>query len=208
MTYLSLLIIFVVHTLLLNTLVMIYFISVIFFTWILINYFYGTVSNITTNDHRYILFLVITIRTFPHSWHINRYVTRLTRLVATSGTGTDYLSRVPEFTHKWSSCCSTFSFLCSILKIIVRSFVFRHCIVYPSSIYILWLPIWYLQTFYAFHYTNVFSFNKHSISKRFFSNDKLCWHHINVYQMTKWDWVLWLCTNLSKKQYANNIKFN
>ena len=48
MTYLSLLIIFVVDTLLLNTLVMIYIISVIFFYLNPFKLFYGTVSNINT----------------------------------------------------------------------------------------------------------------------------------------------------------------
>jgi len=53
---------------------------------------------VTTNNHRYIMFVVITIRTFPHSWHITGYVTRLTKLVDTSGTETAYPSRVPGFT--------------------------------------------------------------------------------------------------------------
>ena len=31
-----------------------------------------------TNDHRYVQFIVITIRSFPHSWLITRILTRLT----------------------------------------------------------------------------------------------------------------------------------
>ena len=37
---------------------------------------------------------------------------------------------------QWGSCCSIFSFLCSVLQIIVQLFLsFGHCIVVPSSIY-------------------------------------------------------------------------
>ena len=108
-TYLCLLIIFVVDTLLLNTLVMIFLIFFLYlnpfklFLWYREQYQYlklwDTHSKIlvTTNNHRYIMFVVITIWTFPHSWHITGCVTRLTWLVATSGTGTAYPSRVPEF---------------------------------------------------------------------------------------------------------------
>ena len=44
---------------------------------------------------------------------------------ATCGAGTVYPYRAPEFTpcFEWGSCCSIFSFLCSVLYIIVRHFV-------------------------------------------------------------------------------------
>jgi hypothetical protein len=32
-----------------------------------------------TNDHGYVLFAIITIWSFPHSWHITGFVTRVTR---------------------------------------------------------------------------------------------------------------------------------
>ena len=57
---------------------------------------------------------------------------------ATSGPGTVYPSMAPEFTHgfQWGSCFSIFSFLYSVLQIIVLlSLSFGHCIVVPSSIY-------------------------------------------------------------------------
>ena len=63
------------------------------------------------------------------------------------GSGTAYPSGAPEFTPKlrWDSCCSIFSFLCSVLQINVCPFC--HCIVCPSPIYDFSLPLWYLQTF-------------------------------------------------------------
>ena len=121
---------------------------------------------VTTNDHRYILFVVITIRIFPHSWHINGYVTRLTRLVATSRTGTAYPSRVPEFTpnFKRSSCCSTFNFLCTVVfcrsLLVLCPFSFGHCIVYPSPIY---------SFFKLFVLFIIFIFNKHFKYQKCFS---------------------------------------
>ena len=47
------------------------------------------------------------------------------------------------------SCCSTFSFLCSVLWVVCLSlctFSLAYC-VFSSSIYGFWLPLWYLQTF-------------------------------------------------------------
>ena len=45
--------------------------------------------------------------------------------------------------------CSSFSFLCIVLKIIVYPFFlffsFDHCVVCSFSIYGFWLPFWYLQ---------------------------------------------------------------
>ena len=52
----------------------------------------------------------------------------------------EHLSSPPYFNRV--SCCSIFSFLCSILPIIVYRFVlFLFC---PSWIYGIWLPLWYL----------------------------------------------------------------
>jgi hypothetical protein len=46
----------------------------------------------------------------------------------------------PLFQAQWDRlCCSIFSFLCS-------PFYFGHGLLYPSSIYGFWLPLWYLQT--------------------------------------------------------------
>ena len=58
---------------------------------------------------------------------------------ATNGAGTAFPSVAHEFTSgfQWGSCCSIFSFLCSVLQIIV-------C---PSLIYGFRILLWYLQTF-------------------------------------------------------------
>ena len=46
------------------------------------------------------------------------------------------LSFLLQFMAQWGLCCSIFSFLCSVLQIIVLlSLSFGHCIVVPSSIY-------------------------------------------------------------------------
>ena len=50
---------------------------------------------------------------------------------------------VPAF--RGDSCCSIFCFLCHVLQIVVCPF--DHCVISPS-IYILWLPLWYLQTLF------------------------------------------------------------
>ena len=64
-------------------------------------------------------------------------------------------SGAPEVTtgFSWGSCFSVFSFLCSVLVIIVFSFVFffRHFIVCPSSKYGFSSPLLYLQTFLTFN---------------------------------------------------------
>ena len=59
---------------------------------------------------------------------------------ATSGAVTAYPSRAPVFTpnRQWGSCSLIFSFLCSVLYIVVGSFVlfsFVHCVICPFSIY-------------------------------------------------------------------------
>ena len=65
-----------------------------------------------------------------------RYISNLRQTVATSGGGTVQPSRAHKFTNGFQlgSCCSIFSFMCSVLEIVVCSFVFffGHCIVCPS----------------------------------------------------------------------------
>ena len=67
-----------------------------------------------TNDYGYVPRIVNTSWSFPHSWLIIEYVTRLTTTDATSGAGTAYLSAASEFTPDvwWSSCYLIFSFVC------------------------------------------------------------------------------------------------
>ena len=57
-----------------------------------------------THDHGYVLFILITIWSFPHSWLVTGFVTRVTGRIS--------------------------NFLCNVLYIVVSPFVlFGHCIV-------------------------------------------------------------------------------
>jgi hypothetical protein len=99
-----------------------------------------------TNDHGYVPLVVNTSRSFPHSWLITGFVTRLTRqmpLVA-------YPSGAPEFTAVFSGVHVTWSlvlYVCFVDRCLsFCTFSFGHCVVCSSSIYSFWLPVWYLQT--------------------------------------------------------------
>ena len=99
-----------------------------------------------TNDHGYVPLLVNTSRSFPHSWLIIGFVTRLTRRVPLVEqelpTPPEHLS-LPPFL--WGSCYSFFSFMCMVCRSL---FVFLYLFFLPlcSLIYEFWLPLWYLQT--------------------------------------------------------------
>jgi len=74
---------------------------------------------------------------------------------------------------------SIFSFLCSVLYIIVCHFSFGHCFVCPSSIYWFWLPLWYLQTLliHQIDYSNSSAF----------STNRTKWNNTILYNtMFKW----------------------
>jgi hypothetical protein len=64
-----------------------------------------------------------------------------------------YPSGAHEFTpgFQWGSCYSIFSFMCMFCRslFVLLYLFFCHCIVYSSSIYGFWFPIWYLQTLLA-----------------------------------------------------------
>jgi hypothetical protein len=75
------------------------------------------IAIILSHDHRYVPFVVITILFFPHSWLITGFVTRVTRRVL----HVEQELLIQSF--YWTSCCSIFSFLCSVLKFIVCHFV-------------------------------------------------------------------------------------
>jgi len=47
-----------------------------------------------TNDHGHVPFVVVTFRSFPHSWAITGSVT----MGDTGGTGTAHIDRTPDFT--------------------------------------------------------------------------------------------------------------
>ena len=81
--------------------------------------------------------------------YVTDFVTIATRRVPLVEQELLTLSEHPFFTSgfQWCSCCSIFSFLCSVLQIVVYPVSVGHCIVcpmiysdYPSNIF------WYLQT--------------------------------------------------------------
>jgi hypothetical protein len=67
---------------------------------------------------------------------------------ANSGAGTAYPSGAPEFTFQWGSCYSILVLcVCFVDRCLsFCTFYFGHCVVCSSSIYGIWLPLWYLQT--------------------------------------------------------------
>jgi hypothetical protein len=75
-----------------------------------------------TNDHVYVLFIVITIRPYPHSWITTGFVTRVIRRVPIVE---QELLTLPEHLRSY---CSIFSFLCSVL----------HIIVWPFDLFLFW----------------------------------------------------------------------
>jgi hypothetical protein len=99
------------------------------------------------------LFIVVsTSRSFPHSWLISWFVTRVTRRVSLVE---QEILTLPEHLRSsvvwWGSCYSIFSLMRNALSIVVVGpYTFGHCVVCPSSIYGFLLPFWYLQTFLMF----------------------------------------------------------
>jgi hypothetical protein len=103
-----------------------------------------------TNDHGYVPLVLNTFRSFPHSWHISGFVTRLTRRVSLVKhallTLPEHMSSPPIFSgvHATRSLVLYICFVDCCLSFC--SFSFGHCVVCSSSIYELLLPLWYLQS--------------------------------------------------------------
>jgi hypothetical protein len=103
-----------------------------------------------TNDHGYVPVVINTSRCFPHSRLITEFVTRLTRWVPLVEqellTLLEHLIPPPVF----SAICVTRSlviYVCFVNRYLsFCAFSFDHCVFCSSSIYGLWLPLWYLQT--------------------------------------------------------------
>jgi hypothetical protein len=99
---------------------------------------------------RYVPLVVSTSRSFPHSWLINWFVTRLTRRVPLVEhelpTLPEHLSSPSVFigvrvTQSLVLC------VCFVNRCLsFCTFSFGRCVVCSSSIYGFWLPLWYLQT--------------------------------------------------------------
>jgi hypothetical protein len=110
-----------------------------------------TVYNIcVTHDHGYIPLVVSTSRSFPHSWLITGFATRLTRRVPHKEqelpTLPEHTSSPPVFSGVrvirslvWCVC-----FVDRCLSLC--TFSFDHCVVCSSLIYWFWLYLWYPQT--------------------------------------------------------------
>ena len=106
--------------------------------------------SVSSTDHGYVPFVVSTSRSFPHSWLVTGFVTRLTRRVPLVEqellTLPEPLSSPPVFsgvrvTRSLVLCVCFVDHCLSFYP-----FSFGHCVVCSSSIYGFWLHLWYLQT--------------------------------------------------------------
>jgi hypothetical protein len=91
-----------------------------------------------------------TSRSFPHSWLITGFVTRLTRRVSLVEhellTLPEHLSS-PLVISGVRVTRSLALYVCFVDRCLsFCTFSFRYCVVCSSSIYRFWLPLWYLQT--------------------------------------------------------------
>jgi len=88
-----------------------------------------------TNDHGYVPFIVVIIRFFPHLWLITGIVKRVTQ-------------RMPHAQYELLTLPEHLPSSRILVGFVLQCFVdiFGHCVVCPS-IYGIWLPLCYLQTF-------------------------------------------------------------
>jgi hypothetical protein len=110
---------------------------------------------VAINNNGYVPFVIITIRSFPHSWLIIGFVTRVTlralllvkqELLNCFG-ATEFIPTVCSVVR----VIQPVVFLCSFVDqcLSVCPFALGHCIV-CRLIYGFWLPLWYLHTFQLF----------------------------------------------------------
>jgi len=104
-----------------------------------------------TNDYGYVPLVVNTLRSFPHSWLITGFETRLTRRVPLVEQKLLTLQEHPSSPMVFREVRVNRSLvvcICFVDRCLsFCPFSFDHCVVRPSSIYGLWLPLWYLQIF-------------------------------------------------------------
>jgi len=105
-----------------------------------------------TNDHGYVPLVLNTSRSFPHSRLITGFVTRLTRWVPLVEqellTLPEHLSSSPVFSGV--RVTRLVLYICFVDRCLsFCTFYFGHCVFCSSSIYDFWLPLWYLQTLFA-----------------------------------------------------------
>ena len=121
-----------------------------------------------TNDHGYVPPVEYTFRSFPQSWIITGFVTRV-RTGATSGartaTSQEHLNSFPIFS---GARVTRILVLCVML---CRSlFVLFLLTIVLSSIYGFWLPLWYLHTLLIDLANWRYDIKKHYIIHRFLAN--------------------------------------
>ena len=96
------------------------------------------IINVITNDHGYVPLVVNTSWSFPHSWLITGFVTRLTRRVSLV---VQELLTLPEHL---SSCYSIFSYLCMFCRslfVLLYFFFWPLCCLFFFDIQILITPL-------------------------------------------------------------------
>jgi hypothetical protein len=103
-----------------------------------------------TNDHGYVPLVVNTSRSFPRSWHITGFVTRLTWRVSLVEqellTLPEHMSSPPVFSGVRVTR-SLVLYVCFVDRCLsFCTFSFGHCVICSSSIYGFWLPLWYFKT--------------------------------------------------------------
>ena len=102
-----------------------------------------------TNDQGYVLLVVTTFRSFPHSWLINGFVNILTRrvtLVEQELLTLPEHQSLPLVVSGVRVTQSLVLYVCFVDRCLsFCPFSFGHCVVCSSSIYGFWLPFWYLQ---------------------------------------------------------------
>jgi hypothetical protein len=103
-----------------------------------------------TNDHGYVPLVLNTSRSFPHSWLITGFVTRLIRRVSLVKqellTLPDHFCSPPIFNGIYAPQ-SVVLYVCFVDRCLsFCPFSIGHCVACSSSIYGLSLPLWYLQT--------------------------------------------------------------
>jgi hypothetical protein len=111
-----------------------------------------------TNDHGYVPLVVNTSRSFPRSWLITGFVTRLTRRVSLVEqellTLPEHLSSPTVFSGVRVTR-SLVLYVCFVDRCLsFCTFSFGHYVV-RSSIYGFWLPLWYLQTLLSSNYHTI-----------------------------------------------------
>ena len=122
-----------------------------------------TFHNDITNDHGYVPLVASTSQSFPRSWLIPGFVTRLTRRVSLVEqklpTLPEYLSSPPVFCGVRVTR-SLVLYVCFVDQCLsFCTFSFGHCVDCSSSIYGFWLPLWYLHTLLVFISTYMYPSN-------------------------------------------------